>query len=296
AISTQSAGNTVVNFLLKSLQVEGVTLTTVTEDPASGVYIVNFDYSGNKTASLQVTKDGKYIDLGGQLVNMASYASYLNSKSSSSTTQTTNVPKTDKPTVELFVMSYCPYGTQMEKAIIPVLNLLKDKVNFTLRFVSYSMHGQKEVDENTRQYCIQKEQSDKFIPYLSCFLQAGDSASCLTSIGIDQSKLSSCVSSANAQFSITKTADATVASGSYPSFDIDKTLNQQYGVQGSPTLVINGVQTEPSARSPEAVLTTICSSFSTAPNECSQTLSTSQTSPGFGTGTSSSSSSSCATA
>lgn len=136
----------------------------------------------------------------------------------------------------------------------------------------------KEVDENTRQYCIQKEQNDKFIPYLSCFLQAGDSASCLTSTGIDQNKLSSCVSSTQTQFSITKTADATVASGSYPPFDIDKILNQQYGVQGSPTLVINGVQTEPSARSPEAVLTSLCSAFNTSPTECSQTLSTTQTS------------------
>src|SRR5690348_2174093 len=31
----------------------------------------------------------------------------------------TNLPKSDKPNVELFVMSQCPYGIEMEKALIP---------------------------------------------------------------------------------------------------------------------------------------------------------------------------------
>jgi len=31
------------------------------------------------------------------------------------------LPKTAKPKVELFVMSHCPYGTQAEKAMIPVV-------------------------------------------------------------------------------------------------------------------------------------------------------------------------------
>ncbi|HTY44247.1 MAG TPA: hypothetical protein VMC80_03315, partial [Patescibacteria group bacterium] len=137
AISTQSAGSNVVNFLNKYIVPSGgIVLNSVEEDKISGVYYANVTYNGN-TLMMPVSKDGKYTDIGGGMINMITYASYMNSKpasSSSSTTQTTNVPKTDKPTVELFVMSYCPYGTQMEKAIIPVLNLLKDKVNFTLRF------------------------------------------------------------------------------------------------------------------------------------------------------------------
>ncbi|NTW30777.1 MAG: hypothetical protein HGA33_05845, partial [Candidatus Moranbacteria bacterium] len=50
------------------------------------------------------------------------------------------VPKTAKPVVKLFVMSYCPYGTQIEKGILPVLETLGDKIDFTLEFVSYAMH------------------------------------------------------------------------------------------------------------------------------------------------------------
>ena len=36
------------------------------------------------------------------------------------------VTKSDRPKVELFVMSYCPYGLQMEKAYLPAWNLLKN--------------------------------------------------------------------------------------------------------------------------------------------------------------------------
>lgn len=277
AVSKDKAASNLADYA--KLQGVNVSVNKVTEE--FGLYSLDVSIDG-KATSLYLTKDGKNI-VSGLIPIIAS--------SSGTNIQAKEVPKTDKPKVELFVMSYCPYGTQMEKTIIPVLNLLKDKIDFTLRFVSYSMHGQKEVDENTRQYCIQKEQNDKFINYLSCFLQAGDSASCLTSTGIDQSKLSSCVSSTTTQFSITKTADATVASGSYPPFDIDKALNQQYGVQGSPTLIINGVEAQPSSRSPEAVKGTICEAFSSVPTQCSQKLSTTSSSAGFGSGTDSSASS-----
>ena len=278
-VSAKAAGEKLLNFY-EQMGASNLSIGAVKE--VSGLYEVDFNYQG-QVIPQYITKDGK-----NQITTLNPLTT--SSDTSNSNTQTTTVPKSDIPTIELFVMSYCPYGTQMEKAIIPVLNLLKDKVNFTLRFVSYSMHGQKEVDENVRQYCIQKEQNNKFIPYLSCFLKAGDSASCLTSAGVDQTQLSSCVSSADTQFSITKTADATVASGNYPPFDIDKSLNQKYGVQGSPTLIINGVEAQANTRSPEAVKGVICAAFNNVPSECSTTLDTNQASPGFGSSTSSSSS------
>ena len=83
------------------------------------------------------------------------------------------VKKNDKPTVELFVMSHCPYGTQIEKGIIPAIEALGDKVDFNLKFCSYAMHGEQELREELNQYCIQKEQKDKLLPYLKCFLKEG---------------------------------------------------------------------------------------------------------------------------
>jgi hypothetical protein len=148
------------------------------------------------------------------------------------------------------------------------------------------MHGQKEIDENTRQYCIEKEQSAKFNTYLACFLNSSDSAGCLKSTGIDTTKLDTCVKSADTQFSISKNfADnSSWLSGRYPKYDIYAADNTKYKVQGSPTLVINGAQVS-SARDPASLLKAICATFNNAPSECSQTLSSASPSPGFGTAT-----------
>ena len=169
--------------------------------------------------------------------------------------------------------------------MIPALEALGDKVNFTLRFVYYAMHpSQGEVQENLRQYCIQKEEKDKLLPYLKCFLDKGDSEGCLDSVGIDKEKLSECYNSSDKEFSVSANLNdkASWLSGRFPKFDIDKDLNEKYGVRGSPTLVINGEQVQ-SGRSPAQYLKTICGAFNNAPEVCSNTSLSSQAySPGFG--------------
>lgn len=195
-----------------------------------------------------------------------------------------------KPKVDLFVMAYCPYGLQMEKAFLPAYDLLKNKADMTIKFVYYSMHGKKEIDENTRQYCIQKEQPSKYSAYLSCFFSAGQNDgteanydSCLTKAGVNKSSLSSCVASTDKQFGITAKYDdkASWLSGQFPLFPIDQAENTKYGVQGSPTLVINGTQADV-GRTPEEVKAAICAAFSNAPSECNQKLSTASFGAGFG--------------
>jgi len=199
---------------------------------------------------------------------------------------TPTVPKTNKPKVELFVMSYCPYGLQMEKAYLPAWSLLKDKADISLKFVSYAMHDLKEVEENTRQYCIGKEQGDKLISYLSCFSGKDDSAGCLKEAKINESKMSSCVTKANKDFGIMDKYNdqASWLSGRYPIYPVHQAENDQYGVQGSPTLVINGQEASVS-RTPEAVKLAICAGFENAPKECETVLSNASPQPGFGAGT-----------
>ncbi|PIT88268.1 MAG: hypothetical protein COU29_03305 [Candidatus Magasanikbacteria bacterium CG10_big_fil_rev_8_21_14_0_10_36_32] len=194
-----------------------------------------------------------------------------------------DVPKTDKPTVELFVMSYCPYGLQMEKAFLPVMDLLKDEATMDIKFVSYAMHGKKEIDENTRQYCIQKEQNGKFLDYMECFTGKDDSAGCLKASGIDEAKMNACVAKSDKDFGITAQYNdqASWLSGQFPIYPVHEELNEQYGVQGSPTLVINGVEANAS-RSPEAIKQVVCSSFKTPPDLCKQILSNSAAGAGFG--------------
>ena len=72
-------------------------------------------------------------------------------------------------------------------------------------------------------------------------------------------------------------------------FEEDKTLNALYGVQGSPTTIINGEEASIYPRSPQDIADALCAAFTTEPSECSQTFSTANPSPGFGGGTSSSS-------
>ncbi len=174
------------------------------------------------------------------------------------------------PTMQVFIMSYCPYGLQMLKGLLPVWEKFQDKANIELRFVSYTMHGQKEEDENYRMICIREEQHSKLIPYLKCYVEDGDYERCIKQTGIDESKLNSCVVSKASQY-----------------FEEDKTLNEKYGVRGSPTTVINGEIAEIWPRSPEDIKNALCEAFSTQPSECSEALSSENPSPGFGWGTSS---------
>ncbi|MFA5080657.1 MAG: peptidoglycan-binding domain-containing protein [Candidatus Paceibacterota bacterium] len=200
-------------------------------------------------------------------------------------TTSTEIKKSDKPTVELFVMSHCPYGTQIEKGIIPVIEALGEKIDFSLKFCNYAMHGESELKEELNQYCIQKEQKDKLLPYLKCFLKEGKSEECIVSAGIDKTKLTTCTANAEKEFNVMANfKDNKDYIGDFPSFNIFKADNEKYGVQGSPTLIINGVQVQ-SNRDSNSLLKSICSAFNSNPDICSKNISSEAPAVGFGTGT-----------
>jgi hypothetical protein len=192
--------------------------------------------------------------------------------------------KLDKPIVELFVMSHCPYGTQTEKGFIPAIELLGDKIDFELKFVDYAMHGKTELDEQTLQYCIQKEQNDKFIPYLKCFLEEGDTNDCLDRTNIDNDSLKICIDKVDKEYKITELYNdqSTWSGGRFPQFNIHKEENEKYGIQGSPGLALNGVKAESFGRDPASALKVICTGFKEKPEECNQTLDSASPSAGFG--------------
>jgi hypothetical protein len=301
AITESQAGKKTVDFLNSYIvQSGGISLDSVEGDTELGIYIVNVNYN-NGTLPIYLSRDGEYIDFGGGMININAYIKSI----SSSNTQTQEVPKSDKPEVELFVMSFCPYGTQAEKGVLPVAKLLGDKIDFKIRFVSYAMHGEKEVTENLREYCIQEIAPDKFLDYMTCFLEGdgvesngyitngNDPDYCLAQAGIDTGALESCMAKADEEYSVTENLNS---GDTYPGFNVDLELNEEYGVQGSPTLVVNGVKIAPSdegyyefndekipySRSPETYKQIICSLFTQAPEECGTELSSSSPSVYFG--------------
>ncbi len=237
--------------------------------------------------SFLITEDGKQI---AQSDNVLSIEKIKEDKKKAEENQ--KPVKSDKPKVELFVMSYCPYGTMMEKGILPVLDKLGDKIDYNLDFVNYAMHGKKEVEENTREYCIGKEYKDKQNSYLKCFLDDKDKAlvgkdgdrkeiskKCMKENNIDVSKIDSCVKKADNEFKITKNLNN--KKGTYPKYDINNDLNEKYEVAGSPTLVINGKKVEVS-RDPNSILKAICARFNNPPEECKGDISSKTPAPGFG--------------
>ena len=193
------------------------------------------------------------------------------------------IPKTEKPVVELFVMSHCPYGTQVEKGILPAVDVLKDSIDFEIKFVNYAMHDLLEVEEQLLQYCIQEEFNDKYNEYLYCFLEDGDTQRCLDKLEITRDSLDACITETDTKYDIMSSYEdkSSWVNGRFPKFLIHNEDNLKYGVQGSPTLVINGTVIE-SNRDPQSLLNTICSGFETLPRACNEVLSSQSPTPGFG--------------
>jgi hypothetical protein len=168
------------------------------------------------------------------------------------------------PTLEVFVMSYCPYGIQMEKGMFPVYDLLKDKANFKIKFVSFAMHGEKEEKENARQICI-REETGQFWQYLRCLAEKGDSSACIEQMGLNESEINDCMENKASDY-----------------MDADKELNVKYGIQASPTDVLDGKVIDLYPRSPESIKKAVCAAFDNPPAECDKCLDKTNPSPGFG--------------
>lgn len=281
-----SLSNSDIEGIIKSLVPKGTSIAIKEVAKEAGLYKLSISISGpNGSQDITgfLTVDGKKFFP--QVIDVAEAQKQVAAadNTDSAPAQPKEIAKTNKPKVELFVMSHCPYGTQIEKGILPVTELLGSKIDFSIKFVDYAMHGQKEVYEQLNQYCIQKEQTAKYNSYLKCFLKDGNSEACLKSTGINDVKLKACASAADKEFKITEKFNdkSTWSNGQFAPFDIFKAENDQYGVQGSPTLVINGAVAS-SGRDSKSLLTAICSAFTEQPSECTKEISSAQPAPGFG--------------
>ncbi|MFH1239649.1 MAG: hypothetical protein V1672_00355 [Candidatus Diapherotrites archaeon] len=282
SMNTGTLSTKVLDYVNTNLIPDGATATvTNIESAGDSLYAVTIDVTldgQTQPGTVYVTETGDRILLGSVLDTAVALE-----QPASEPEPVVELQKSDKPTVELFVMSHCPYGTQMEKGLIPVVETLGDKIDFEMRFVYYTMHGLTEMQEELKQYCIEEEQNDKYLPYLKCFLKAGETDTCLAEAEIDTAAMETCVLDADNEFQITANyLDTTkYLSGKYPLFGIDAEKNTEYGVGGSPTLVVNGT-TVNSARTSASLLQTICGAFNEQPEECTLELSSVSPSAGFG--------------
>ena len=266
-VTSVKAGESFVEFI--NIQGQSKISLTDTEDFGSGLYKVIVETNGNQVP-VYVTKDGKYFLQG--VTPITGAVTKTPSSPSQPSQPSQEIPKQEKPVAELFVMTHCPYGTQAEKGFISVMETLKDLADVKIRFVHYYMHtNQQEEVETPRQVCIREEQENKYLDYLECFLSStsgstSEAKTCESQVGLNSKALEECISSGRAD----------------KYYEEDSKLSQQYGVRGSPTLIINGEQAQ-FGRDSQSYFEGICLGFNDMPELCTtETLSTASPSPGFG--------------
>ena len=273
-ISGNDAGKNLVQYLNQKTN-GGVEF--VSSNDKGDLYEVKVKYQGQEIP-VYSTKDGKYfVQSAVPLTNQPIMGNNV-ANSNANTNAPQDVSKSDKPIVEAFIFSYCPYGLQFEKALFPVYDLLKDKTDFRIIAIG-AMHGEFERIETLRQISIEKlYNKDKLFSYLKEFDVNSDLGNCrgeetcsskylpaiYTKLGIDKTKV-----------------DAYMKSDAEKVYSEQGARASQLGIGGSPTFVVNGVQVQVN-RDANSIKEAVCNSFNTKPEECSKTLSTNQTNPGFG--------------
>jgi glutaredoxin len=189
----------------------------------------------------------------------------------------------NRPQIDFFVMSYCPYGNDAEEAIGPVYELLKDKADFNPYYVIYSnyggggpsycmdeenkicsMHGIQELNQDLREVCVSNLLGmDEWFSFAlemntKCNSQNADTCwqGVAESLGYDVSAIETCFNDDGLKIGTQNLELGTIL-----------------GVSGSPTIFIDGEQYG-GARTPDAIKQALCAAFDEAPEECSDVLET----------------------
>jgi len=184
----------------------------------------------------------------------------------------------NKPQVDFFVMSYCPYGNQAEELLKPVYDKLKGQAYFKPHYVIYdqgqdcytdedgtklcSLHGGAELNQDIRELCVYNEYGEEewfaFALAMNEQCNAQNADTCwedvAQQVGLDVDKIKQC-------FDENK---ITYARQEYE-------LNKLLGVTGSPTLFFEGEQYN-GPRSSNAFLAALCNGFDERPAACDEAL------------------------
>jgi hypothetical protein len=192
----------------------------------------------------------------------------------------TGIEKGDnKPQIDFYVMSYCPYGNMAEEGIEPVYQLLKDKADFNPHYVIYSnyggggpsycidadskycsMHGVQEMNQDIRELCVHKHMGDsayfRFVLAMNDKCSASNADTCweavAKSLNLDTAKIKSCEEDEGESIAASELE-----------------LNKLLRVQGSPTVFVEG-QPYSGGRAAADYAASLCAAFETAPDECSE--------------------------
>jgi hypothetical protein len=256
SMSASQVSQKVVKYINDNLVQAGSTASLVSITDTGSVYKVTVLYQG-KNVTVYSSKDGG-------LVFTSIYNTSINVNNNTVANQT--YPKTSVPTVALYVMSFCPYGIQAEKALSPVMAILGPYVNFSLHFIVSvngttvsSLHGSAEAIEDMRQACIVKYYN------ISVLWDYLDYVGNNCTVGNINSTWE--IAAAQAGINTTFISERVVAEG-LQLMQAEANLTHSKGITASPTMEINGVRYT-GARTADAMKLSICSAFTNPPVNCS---------------------------
>jgi glutaredoxin len=140
-------------------------------------------------------------------------------------------------TMELYVMSKCPYGVQALDAAIPAIEQLEGAVELKIDYIGTisaegkleSMHGEPELEGNIIQQCTKELAADKHFAMIKCMDEnwreiPGNWKACAEKAGVDVKALEECKDGDKGQ---------QLAKASFE-------RSQQAGAMGSPTIKVGG--------------------------------------------------------
>ena len=264
-LTAEEASEKAIEYINTNLMQQGATASLKSIEEANGLYNIKLDIGGREFDSF-VTKNGgllfpSAVDLDEVVV--------------APPTQETppanvDVEKSDKPTAELHIFSYCPAGSSTLDSFAEAGKVLKDVANVKVKFFSH-MHGEYERQQNIIQECIQKVDYDKYWDYAVDFYDViykncaskrdtecdkTESIKLMEAKGIDYNAVFECVDNEGEALYAQDKEDAGALSLRY-----------------SPSIVVNGVYLQKADRTPEGLKAVICGAFNEAPEVCSGVLS-----------------------
>jgi glutaredoxin len=269
-VPPQACSDRTITYINSFLVQPGTTASVISVTVSHGLYEVKILYD-SKEISLYTSPDCSLLFPAGAIDISASPPAPAPSKTP---------VKSARPDVALFVMSFCPYGTQAETVMRPVRDLLGEKADIRVRYITTvrgdtidsvdSLHGIAEAKENAFQLCTRKTHPELYWEYLQVFNEQ-----CYPG-WYNSAFLETCRQNVTTMLKIDHDAvsDCAAGAGAITLLKADQAESGKYGAGSSPTLIVNGIEYT-GARTPESYKQFICNSFETAPEECGTELSSS---------------------
>src|SRR3989344_1661381 len=173
-----------IEYLNSSVLQNGQTATLKSISEESGLIKLEITI-GTSTYTSYATRDGKLLFPEAFVIDTAKTsptASNTPDGTAGGSVTPANVEKVAKTSLEAYVVSGCPFGLQMQRAMLNAVETapaLNDYMK--VRYIGdvsadgktiTAMHGKVEAEHNLEQICIREEQSSKYWKYVGKYMEA----------------------------------------------------------------------------------------------------------------------------